>query len=324
MSATAEEFFNEHIDVSIKYKPEAIAKLDFELFIERTRFVSLTNAVLVAREEAQLTLPGGTPFGEEGDSIWILPQSQNTSLLYMGFSAEEIPLGIFDGPLEVQLVSVDGPGNFFMWQSTSVGNLEIKMNTRDGIGPEDKTVPFIGSHEHVNWGFSTNGIYKVTFLATGRRMGEETNVFSEPQTLVFHVLPLPASLTPFQQWQLEKFGQGALENVKGAAADPDGDTVQNIFEYAFGLDPLNPPRMNLPSAWINTNGAGIEFSRAIRATDLNISIEFTDSLDSMEWQSANGTFVVLEENSDIQRVRFKDDAAPGSTRFYKLQLSLSP
>ena len=41
-----------------------------------------TNQVIfVAKEQARLTLPAGTPFGDAGAPFWILPQSQNPNLL---------------------------------------------------------------------------------------------------------------------------------------------------------------------------------------------------------------------------------------------------
>ena len=33
----------------------------------------------------------------------------------------------------------------------------------------------IGSHEHDNWGFSTNGLYRLTFRVNGRFLGDSTN-----------------------------------------------------------------------------------------------------------------------------------------------------
>jgi surface-anchored protein len=69
------------------------------------------------------------------------------------------------------------------------------MNTRDGITDADKTSPLVGSHEHYNWGFSTNGIYKVTFQVSGQLTGS-TNVSSLPTTFIFQVLPLPTNAPP--------------------------------------------------------------------------------------------------------------------------------
>lgn len=312
---------NQHVDIAVVYDAPSHA-LTLKALVDRASLVELQDTTFIAAEEAKLTLPDGTPFGNGGDPIWVLPQSQNSALLYMGFSAEQIPPGVFEDPLEVQLISVSGPGHFFLWQSTAVGELEIKMNSRDGISAEDRTTPLIGSHEHVNWGFSTNGIYEVTFRATGRRAGEETNIVGQACTMRFHVLPLP--LSPFQQWQLEKFGSEASESVKAATADPDADDLANIFEYAFGSDPLALPKQDLPTAWVAAPGAGIEFWRASRATDLTFDVLSSDTLLPGSWTSAPGTLQVIAEESSRQRMRFRDERPIAAQRYYKLQLSLVP
>lgn len=186
------EVTTEHSDFLILYQPEAANPLSLVLRDEERGINYSTNeVVLVVGESARITLPAGTPFGEEGEPIWVLPQSQDPSLLYLGFSAERIPLGIFTRPFNVRLMSVEGPGHFFAWQAGGFGGLNVKMNSRDGVTEADRTTPIVGSHEHFNWGFTTNGIHRVTFQVDGQRAGESTNLVSLPATFVFHVLPLP-------------------------------------------------------------------------------------------------------------------------------------
>ncbi len=191
------EVISEHCDFLILYQPEQTNALSIVLRNEDQGINLRTNEViLVAAESSQITLPAGTPFGNEGEAIWILPQSQDPNLLYLGFSAERIPFGIFARPFNFRLKSVEGPGQFFAWQAAEFGALNVKMNTRDGVGEADKTTPIIGSHEHFNWGFTTSGVYRVTFQVDGQRVGESTNLVSEPATFVFHVLPLPTNAPP--------------------------------------------------------------------------------------------------------------------------------
>lgn len=310
---------NQHVDIAVVYDAPSGA-MTLKALVDRASMVELQDTTFIVAEEAKLTLPDETPFGNGGDPIWVLPQSQNSALLYMGFSAEQIPPGVFEDPLEVQLAGVSGPGHFFLWQSTAVGELEIKMNSRDGISAEDRTTPLIGSHEHVNWGFSTNGIYEVMFRTIGKRTGEGANIVGKVCTMRFHVLPLP--LSPFQQWQSEKFGPDAGENVKAATADPDADELANIFEYAFDSDPLAPPKENSPAAWLSVTGAGIEFWRANRATDLTFEVLSSETLLPNSWTPAPGAMQTIAEESSRQRMRFHDERPISGKRYYKLQLSL--
>ncbi len=192
-SANLATVVEEHCDLRILYHPAESSALSIVLHDEDHGIAYRTNeVVLVVAESARTPLPPGTPFGEEGDDFWLLAQGQASDLLYLGISAEGIPLGAFSGPMNLRLVGVAGPGDFFAWQAEDVGGLNIRMNSRDGIGEDDRTTPIVGSHEHMNWGFTTNGVYRITFQADGQRVGEATNVVSEPSTFTFHVLPLPS------------------------------------------------------------------------------------------------------------------------------------
>lgn len=149
------------------------------------------------------------------------------------------------------------------------------MNSRDGIDEADKIAPLIGGHEHANWGFSAPGIYTITFQVTGRRTGETANIASDFVPFTFHVLPLPER--PFQTWQREQFGEDTSELVRAAEADPDGDGLSNVAEYAFGLNPLEAQTSRRPvfQRITTEQGAfgGVRLARAISATDIEIVVE---------------------------------------------------
>jgi surface-anchored protein len=141
-----------------------------------------TNIFLVAKPEAKLSLPAGTPFGDAGQMFWILPQSQNANLLYLGLSAEGIPNGVFSTPLSIRITRFEGPGYLMVWQATGPGQYNIRINTRDGLSANDGFVPPVGAHEHFNWGFSTTGVYCVTYQVSGIRVGEAQPIFSREET----------------------------------------------------------------------------------------------------------------------------------------------
>ncbi|HMO64899.1 MAG TPA: choice-of-anchor M domain-containing protein [Verrucomicrobiota bacterium] len=229
----------EHVDLRVDYSPARTNALT--LFVrdeDRSVDHPPEAAVLMVDGAAELSLPMDLPpLGQAGDPLWVLPASQDPNLLYLGLSAERNPAGVFDGPLMVRLVGLDGPGHFFLWQNTPAGDFVFRMNTRDGVDPGDAAELPVGSHTHFNWGFTTNGIYRLTFQAEGRRLGETTNLFSGPTVFTFHVRPLPPS--PFQQWQ-ERHWPGETDvAVIGPAGDPDGDGHLNLWEYVQGMPPTN-------------------------------------------------------------------------------------
>lgn len=182
---------NAHADIQVVDQPATTNRLAIVVSDDdhRVRYAA-NEVVLVVPEAAKVTLPAGTPLGLEGAPMWILPQSQNPELLYLGLSAEGMPQGVFTGNLDLRLKAVDGPGDFLAWQS-DLGGLNLRLDSRDRINERDHADLIVGSHAHLNWGFTTNGVYRITFQAAGRRVGETTNTVSLDTTLTFHVLPFP-------------------------------------------------------------------------------------------------------------------------------------
>jgi surface-anchored protein len=287
-----------------------------------------TNQVIfVAKPEAKLTLPAGTPFGEAGQPFWILPQSQNPNLLYLGANAERIPVGVFSGSLTIQLKRLEGPGYFMVWQAVGPGQYNIRINTRDGIDASDAFMPITGSHEHFNWGFSSTGVYCATFQAFGQRIGEATNIVSPESTYVFHVLPLPPA-TNFQMWQKSYWPTGFNPPTTLSSGNPDADAFTNLLEYAFGLSPTNfnslsnAPLLSFVTADDQSYGA-LTFIRFKPAHDLDFTVEATSTLPG-PWTPLTNLFsVIADTNTVTERVTIRDNNPTPleAQRFYRLRVS---
>ncbi len=318
----------EHTDLRILYQPGTSNVLDFVARDEDNRINYASNqVVLIAKEQSRVTLPAGTPFGNGGQPFWILPQSQNVNLLYLGVSAEGIPQGVFSGPLTVQLKAIDAPGYFMVWQAVGPGLFNIRVNTRDGISVADAFTPIIGSHEHFNWGFSQPGVYCLTFQVTGRRANESTNLVSRECTFAFQVQPPPPA-TNFVTWQKQFWPPGFNPAMAGAAANPDGDAFDNWHEYAFGLSPTNAnPIAAAPMfSFVDTGGesyGALTYSRYLPARDLNYAAEATGIL-SGGWTALTEVFDVTAQPGGLtERVTVRD-TSPTTRGPRFLQLRLEP
>lgn len=183
----------EHVDLRILYAPGTTNELYLVARDEdgATNYAS-TNVVLVVRRAGETVIPPGFEvFGEPGSPFWILPASQDPEVLYLGVSAEGLPRNVLAEPLSIRLVRVQAPGWFFVWQFDPDGSLDMKMDSRNGIGPADVIQPIVGSHGHFNWGFSSNGFCDVTFRVEGRLLGATTNLTAADTTFRFAVEPLP-------------------------------------------------------------------------------------------------------------------------------------
>jgi surface-anchored protein len=316
------ELTREHVDLVMVYQPESTNLL--QLFLrdnDLNRTYTPDEVILVVAEEARLELPPGTPFGAGGDPLWILPQSQDPNLLYLGTDARAIGQAVFSGSLNFNLKEVHGPGHFYLWQAGQVGGLNVRMNSANGITEEDRTTPLAGSHEHFNWGFSTSGIYRISFELSGQRIGESTNIYSSETFFTFHVLPLP-DLTPFESWQQVHWPGGAPDDLQGPGADPDGDGIVNAMEYALGLDPLTPSREGIPeftTVLVEDREYGaIRFPRSKAATDVTIRLVASDHVDG-PWNPLSDLHDLID-HGDIESVIVRDHQPMAETdaRFYQL------
>jgi surface-anchored protein len=289
-----------------------------------------TNQVIfVAKTQAMLTLPAGTPFGSAGQPFWILPQSQNPNLLYLGVNSERIPSGVFTGPLTIQLKRMVGPGYFMVWQATGPGQYNIRVNTRDGISTNDNFMPLIGSHEHFNWGFSTTGVYCATFQAFGQRIGETTNIFSPESTFLFQILPLPPP-TNYSTWAKGYWPPAFNPPTTQTNGNPDGDLFNNLTEYAFNLSPTNAnaisnaPLFSFVAVNSQKHGA-LTFTRFKPALDLNYTVEATSTLPD-GWSPLMNIFSVLPNTNGLTELVTMNDslATTNRQRFFRLRVWLNP
>jgi surface-anchored protein len=320
---------HQHTDgLTILYNPSGTNLLSLIAWQRDAGLDLPTNQVIfVGNTQAMLTLPAGTPFGDAGQPFWILPQTQNPNLLYLGVNSERIPGGVFSGPLTIQLKRLIGPGYFMAWQATGPGQYNIRVNTRDGIGPSDNFMPLIGSHEHFNWGFSTTGVYCATFQVSGQRIGETTNIFSPDATYLFQILPLPPA-TNFLTWQKRFWPPGFNPPTTLTNGNPDGDAFNNLGEYAFNLSPTNANGIsNAPLfTFVMTNGqkyGALTYTRYLPALDLSYTPEVANALPGLWMPLTNVFSAVPNTNGFTERLTVRDGLpATNAERFYRLRLNL--
>ena len=105
--------------------------------------------------------------GQPGRPVWIIPQISTEGIPFMGFNSHLTPKGFFQqDSFNVNLTSVDGPGDFFIWAS-SIDGIDVSYNSGDGLGELDVMEFPARGHFHKNLGFNSPGTHLLGFTATG-------------------------------------------------------------------------------------------------------------------------------------------------------------
>jgi len=175
------------------------------------------EVVIRAGIEAQFAVPNDPEYaflGAPGSPLWVLPESQEPGVVFLGLSAENktsqtwtahnvsanllalgIPSGVLTGNQALlRLETFSGPGNLFVWQTDSFGSPQPRLfDTSDGLSAADGQVISPGNHAHFNWAFTAPGIYELGLRASGTLAAGAQFTQSELTTFRFEVIPEPGS-----------------------------------------------------------------------------------------------------------------------------------
>ncbi|GHJ41237.1 TIGR03773 family transporter-associated surface protein [Streptomyces sp. TS71-3] len=138
-----------------------------------------SQTVLWLKPAAKVSLPSGFgPVGPAGSTVWQVPQTQNMSLIWLGWSTELLNAGNAAGPVTWKLTQVDGPGTVKVYMTGSFGGVEHMVF--DGTGTYRIA---LGVHAHANWAFSKQGVYRLHFTQTATLKSGKTSSDSEVLTI---------------------------------------------------------------------------------------------------------------------------------------------
>jgi surface-anchored protein len=142
--------------------------------------------------------------GAAGSTVFILPQTEDPSLLYLGIAAEEIAPGDFQGDkVNLTLVGLTGPGQFSLFTVDGGGIPTVIFNSADGLG--DVLEVAVGGHAHYNWAFTAPGDYTVGLQASGI-LADGTTTVSDIANYQFKVVPEASTMLAGGVLALGAFG----------------------------------------------------------------------------------------------------------------------
>ena len=130
---------------------------------------------------------------------------------------------------------------------------------------------------------------------------------------------------PVDQWRQDNFGANASNAaIAGNLADPDGDGLNNLEEYALGTNPLasNTSGMVMDRETIGGNTyLRLTVTKNPTATDVTYSVETTGDLTTPGFWSSASTIVEVNSSTTLQ---VRDSVAIGvaTKRFIHLRVSV--
>lgn len=97
-----------------------------------------------------------------------LPETESAANLngvpFIGIGLEELNAGDWNGLLTFTLLSINGPGQFRLWQDDGFGGANDFINTAASVLSFDIAAE---THTHYNWGFTELGVYELEFQISG-------------------------------------------------------------------------------------------------------------------------------------------------------------
>lgn len=159
---------------------------------------------------------------------------------------------------------------------------------------------------------------ETTDFATGSNLGVNTLLTREGSSLFLK--PYNHS---YSSWASHHFGrQWTALNQAAPDADPDGDSQNNLTEYAFVGDPSAHSR-NEATLSTDPDGVAIEFSKNPNASDL--AWQLMTSPDLRAWQPLDSAEETLVDGTLPNRVRWNASREGlAAKQFFQVQAALQP
>ena len=171
------------------------------------------------------------------------------------------------------------PGSFVV---TSVGGSDLSLVVNYAISGT--------ASNGVNYGPITNSVtcadaapsnIAIIPLADGVVEGDKTVVLTLLNSTSYNLAGSTSDTvtihdTPFNEWLLGEFGTNANNpTISGDLADPDGDGIVNLLEYALNLNPNVAGVTGLPTAKIDPgcDCLTLTYTKVISAIDISYAVE---------------------------------------------------
>ena len=115
--------------------------------------------------------------------------------------------------------------------------------------------------------------------------------------------------------------RAVLERDAGARADEDGDGLNNLLEFAFGLALTVPdPAVSWPVVGLSGTSITLTYPRNLSASGITWLVQ--ESTDLATWLPASVTETILFTAGNIETLRDNVPLGAGGRKFLRLQVSI--
>jgi hypothetical protein len=278
-----------------------------------------------------VTINPATPAGDYFGAVTILGGSNIfavNNLAALPFQVSTIDVSITANVADAYKFGTQ-PGSFTI---TSVGGGDLNLAVNYAIsGTASNGVNYSSITNLVTTADSNPSNIAIIPLADDLVEGDKTVVLTLLSSTAYNIVsPISATVTihdtPFDTWLLSEFGTNANNPaISGDLADPDGDGIVNLLEYALNLNPNVASGTGLPTERIDPacGCLSLTYTKVLSAIDLTYTVE-ASSNPGGSWSTNGITQTVLGSDGITQTNKASDAGNPIATsgkRFMHLRVT---
>lgn len=131
-------------------------------------------------------------------------------------------------------------------------------------------------------------------------------------------------LTGYAAFNAANFNADELANaaVSGPSADPDGDGLANLVEYALGLNPRAASTANLPAVSASGGDWVFTYTRPSAVTDVTFEVQFATNLVTANWGTGSiASHAITASSGGIDTWQARVPQSVAANGFFRLKVT---